>query len=140
GSSERDPLGAGETEWLPGDLHDVGVLGDRPERLVALRFNACDRGLCAQARPQIVGIAAARVPLRVDELERIDVEIDHQRGSRGSPRRRSPRMLRWISLVPPMIEFARAASNRSAHWPASTAFGSSGITSASAPSTATAVS
>ena len=49
-------------------------------------------------------------------------------------------MLRWISLVPPMIELARDASNPSAHRPSSTVPSSSGMSSASGASAATAVS
>ena len=38
----------------------------------------------------------------------------------AEPRRRSPMMLRWISLVPPMIELARVASRPRTHRPSST--------------------
>ena len=61
-------------------------------------------------------------------------------GSRGSPRTRSAMMLRWISLVPPMIEFARVDSRPRAHRPRSTAWSSSAVRSAPGPSTAVAVS
>ena len=46
-------------------------------------------------------------------------------GSRGRPRMRSPMMLRWISLVPPMIELARVDSRPRAQRPPSIAPASS---------------
>src|SRR5262249_41930887 len=63
----------------------------------------------------------------------------HDRGSRGNPSSRSPTMLRWISLVPPMIDIARDHSNQRAQRPPSTASGSSASSSESEPSTSVAM-
>src|SRR6185437_7279469 len=125
-SYQCDPLRAREPLGLSGDLEDVRVLRDRPERLVAVGLQARDRGLGAQLRPHRVRVAVARVPHRVDEVVRVDVDhfgsafpepaslralwtgvltpVRDGEGSRGKPRMRSPMIVRWISLVPPMIE------------------------------------
>src|SRR5262249_59510340 len=127
---EGDALRVRETRRLFGDLHHVRVLRDRPERLEPGRRDVCDRLLGAQARPDIVRVAALRVTIGVDQVEWIDVET--HRGSLGSSSSRSPMTLRWISLVPPMIEFARVDRSVLAH--------RFGVSSASGPRTATAVS
>ena len=55
-------------------------------------------------------------------------------GSRGRPRTRSPRMLRWISSVPPAIDCAGTDTRISATMPASTESGP--VSMASAPAIA----
>ena len=115
GPAQVDPLGAREAQRLLGDLHDVGVLGDRPEGLVPLRREVGDGRLGPQSRPHLVRIPVARVPRRVDQIEHVDGDRHRVRGSLGRPSRRSPTIVRWISLVPPMIELARDASRPSAH-------------------------
>ena len=100
-------------------------------------------GASARSRVQaVVRVAVARVPLRVDEVGDVDARVRDRRGhgctftgfgSRGSPSRRSPTTLRWISLVPPWIELARVASSPCTHRPPSSACGSPAVSSASGP-------
>ena len=104
-----------------------------PERLVALGCEVRDRLLGPQTRPQFVGIPRTRVALGVDQIEYVDIGGHRGFGSRGRPSRRSPMMLCWISLVPPMIDVARDVSNPSAHRPSSIASLSPGISRASGP-------
>src|SRR5262245_17498488 len=137
---EGDPLRAREEQRLLGDLHDVGMLRDRPERLVPVGSEVRDRRLGTKPRPHLVRVAPACVARGIDELQGVDGDGRHGRGSLGRSSRRSPMMLRWISLVPPWIELARDASIWWIHRPWSTACSSSGPSSASGPSTATAVS
>ena len=61
-----------EAHRLRRDVDDVGVLRDRPERLVARRLEVRDRRLGPQLRPHRVGIAVAREPRGIDEVQRID--------------------------------------------------------------------
>ncbi len=72
GAAERDPLRAREAQWLRRDLHDVGVLRDRPERFVPGRFDARDRCLGPQPRPRLVRVAVACAAVGIDEVERVD--------------------------------------------------------------------
>ena len=142
GAPQRDALRAREEHRLLRDLEDVGVLRDRPERFVPLRREAGHGSLGSQARPQIVGIPGTRVARGVDEIEGIDMVRRHRPISVPSVGRGccSAMMLRWISLVPPMIELARVDRNERGHLPPSTASSSPGISREPGPSTESAVS
>ena len=56
---QGDPPGAREELGLRGHLHDVGVLGDRPEGRVARRLDVGHRRLGPQPGPDLVRIAVA---------------------------------------------------------------------------------
>ena len=117
-------LGRAEGLVVGLDALDVLVAGDRPE---AGRVVPVDR----RVRPhpghpfERIGVeierhdddvVAGRVlrravddrlgikPIRVERV--VAHDISYGRGSRGRPRTRSPRMLRMMSLVPPMIVYA----------------------------------
>ena len=62
----------GEAHRLRGDVEDVGVLGDGPERLVALGFEPRHRRLGPELGPHVVGVAALGVARRVAQVEWID--------------------------------------------------------------------
>ncbi len=103
GAGERDALRAREAQRLRRDLQDVGVLRDRPERLVAGRLDARDRRLGAQPRPHVVRIPARRVARGIDEVERIDVDHCH---------RRFPRQAEQALADDVALDLARAAHDR----------------------------
>ena len=83
---------------------DVGVLRDRPERLVAGRLDVRDRRLGAQPRPHLVRIPAARVALGIDEVERIDVDVTRHL--------RLPRQAEEALADDVALDLARAAHDR----------------------------
>src|SRR5262249_51763595 len=71
---ERDALGVRKLERPRRDFGDVGVLGDRPEWLVARWFEVRDGRTRAQLGPHVVRIAALLVPRRLPRLKRLDHE------------------------------------------------------------------
>ena len=72
-SAQGDALPAREALRLGGDLLNISMLRDRPERGVSRRREVRDGRLGPQPPPQVVRIPALRVPLRVDEVEGVDV-------------------------------------------------------------------
>jgi hypothetical protein len=69
GREYRDPRRRAEPLGRGGDLEDVVVLGERPERLEAGRLAAVDGRLGAQSGPQLVGRPVGCVPVRRDQVE-----------------------------------------------------------------------
>ncbi len=106
------------------DALDVLVTGDRPE---AGRVVPVDRRVRPHPGHPFEGIGIEverhdddvvagcvlgravddRLGIKPIRVERVVAHgISYGRGSRGRPRTRSPRMLRMMSLVPPMIVYA----------------------------------
>jgi hypothetical protein len=72
---QRDPLRTREQLGLRSDLDDVFVLGDRPERRVTRRLDVRHRRLGSQPRPDLVRVPVAGEARRVDQIERVDVDV-----------------------------------------------------------------
>ena len=81
--ADHQPVLVRVPDRLRRDVEDVGVLRDRPERLVALGFEPRDRRLRAQLRPHVVGVAHVRrtAPDRRDRAGRSTRNGGHDRSS-----------------------------------------------------------
>ncbi len=71
GKQDEAPRAA-EALGLLRDLDDVGVLRDRPERLVARRRHPMDGRFAPQPAPGVVRVAVLAVGLRRDDVERVE--------------------------------------------------------------------
>ena len=68
-------LGVGEQLGMGGDVADVSVFGDRPERLEAGALVPVDGRLAAQQVPLGPGVAVVAVAIGVGDVQRVDVQI-----------------------------------------------------------------
>ena len=67
GDGQQRPREVGEQVVLPLDVHDVGVLGDRPERPVGADVDPGHRSVRAQVRQRLVQPLLVGVGLRVGQ-------------------------------------------------------------------------
>ena len=107
-----------------GDLDDVGVLRDRPERRKARRFEIFDGRFASQPGPFGVGKTGTSVRAGIDELQGIDGDGGQrdspferaERNGRGDLRRRGrfdPRRFANAGRMPARKSRNRAGSERS---------------------------